>query len=81
MYVYVSSEKLISHLIIFFLEKAFPPNMIIMTPRVLCQKLETVKTRIEKLEAAGISYTSLWVVCRSQSEFDEFVDRWKTTSS
>ncbi len=57
-------------------EKGVNPNIIIMTPRILCQKLDTVKDRLEKLEAQGIQYTSLWMVCRCQREFDEFIRRW-----
>ncbi|KZS09212.1 transcription termination factor, mitochondrial isoform X2 [Daphnia magna] len=58
--------------------KCIDPGLVIMTPRILCQKLDTVKDRIEILETTGIQYSSLWMVGRSQREFDDFVKRWKT---
>ncbi|XP_057373497.1 transcription termination factor, mitochondrial-like [Daphnia carinata] len=59
-------------------EKCIDPSLVIMTPRILCQKLHTVKDRIERLETNGIQYSSLWMVGRSPREFDDFVKRWKT---
>ncbi|KAI9556856.1 hypothetical protein GHT06_016648 [Daphnia sinensis] len=58
-------------------EKCINPGLVIMTPRILCQKLDTVKDRLEVLETNGIQYSSLWMIGRSQHDFDDFVKRWK----
>lgn len=59
-----------------FLEKNMDPNMVIGTPRVLCQKLETVKARVERLEALDIKYSTLWIVCAKENCFHDFIIRW-----
>lgn len=48
-----------------------------MSPRLILRDLGTVKQRVEGLEEAGIKFSSLWVVCKSQQDFENFVSRWR----
>lgn len=50
--------------------------MIVMRPEVFRHSLETVKDRIQRLEALGVKFLSLWILsCRDQV-FEDYVRRW-----
>lgn len=47
-----------------------------MRPEILRHKLETVKERIERLEALGIKFLSLWIISGRDQVFEDYVKRW-----
>ncbi|EFX81448.1 hypothetical protein DAPPUDRAFT_317695 [Daphnia pulex] len=59
------------------IDKCVDPSLIIMTPRLLCIKLDTLKDRLEQLEKNNIQYASLWMIVRCQRHFDDYIKRWE----
>ena len=57
----------------FDLGKGILPVQIILTPRVLCHRLEMVKYRIEAIEAQNIPISSLSFLCCSDKMFDSYL--------
>lgn len=50
--------------------------MIVMRPEIFRHKLETVKERIERLEALGVNYLSLWILSTRDRIFEDYAKRW-----
>lgn len=44
--------------------------------RILTHSLETTKYRLDELSKLGCRPTSLTIVCKSQKEYDKFVQEW-----
>jgi hypothetical protein len=65
-----------SNFFLHFIDKCADPSLIIMTPRLLCIKLDTLKDRLEQLEKNNIQYSSLWMIVRCQRHFDDYIKRW-----
>jgi len=57
----------------YLLGKGILPVQIILTPRVLCHRLEMVKYRIEAIEAQNIPISSLSFLCCSDKMFDSYL--------
>jgi hypothetical protein len=64
---------------LYFTDKCIHPSLIIMTPRILCVKFDTLKDRLDQLE--GIPYSSLWMVVRCQRDYDDYIRRWKSKNN
>lgn len=57
-------------------EQGFEPYQILNVIRVLCHSLDTTKKRLDELKAVGCRPTSLIIVCKSQNEYQKFLDAW-----
>lgn len=57
-------------------EEGFEPYQILNVIRILCHSLETTKKRLDELKAVGCRPTSLIVVCKSQTEYQKFLNAW-----
>lgn len=57
-------------------EAGFSEHHIAQVPRILCHGLDTTKKRLEELKSIDCIPTSLVIVCRSQKEYQKFVDSW-----
>ena len=57
-------------------EKHFEPFQIARYPKILCHKLETVQERMKILEEIDCKLLTLAVLCRSQREFEKFINEW-----
>ena len=55
------------------LGKGILPIQIILTPRVLCHRLEMVKYRISVLEAHNIQISTLSLLCCSDKMFERYL--------
>lgn len=66
-------KQILDYLLI---EENFEPFEIANVIRILCHSLQTTKDRIIKLKEYGCRPTSLVIVCKSQKEFDKFVQNW-----
>lgn len=58
------------------IEEKFHPFEIANVIRILCHSLETTKKRLNELKEHGCRPTSLIIVCKSQSEYNKFLQTW-----
>jgi len=57
-------------------EEKFQPYEIANVPRILCHSLETTKKRLDELKSYHCRPTSLVIVCKSQNEYQKFLNIW-----
>ncbi|XP_055711272.1 transcription termination factor, mitochondrial [Phlebotomus papatasi] len=61
------------------LEEGFTTHDIAQVPRILCHSLETTRTRLAELKGYGCVPSTLVILCRSQREYEKFVNNWLIT--
>ncbi|XP_059618352.1 transcription termination factor, mitochondrial [Phlebotomus argentipes] len=61
------------------LEAGYKPHDIAQVPRVLCHSLDTTKARLAELKEMGCVPSTLVIICKSQREFEKFVNHWLAT--
>lgn len=57
------------------IEEGFKPLEVASTIRILSRSINTIKDRINNIKKHGLRPMSLSIVCRSQSEFDKYLQR------
>lgn len=57
-------------------EEKFQPFEIANCIRILCHSLETTRQRIDELKKLGCRPSSLVIVCKSQTEYQKFLQAW-----
>lgn len=60
----------------YLLEDGFQPHEIANVIRILTHSLETTKQRIEELRGLDCRPSALSIVCRSQTEYNKFIQGW-----
>lgn len=58
------------------MEEKFKSYEILNCLRILCHKLETTKKRMEELKQLGCRPSSLVILCKSQTEYQKFIQSW-----
>ncbi|XP_053695342.1 uncharacterized protein LOC128742877 [Sabethes cyaneus] len=62
-------------------ELNYSPYDIALNPRILMHSLETTKRRMEQLRQLGCRPRSLVIVCKSQRQYNQFMDDWIATKA
>ncbi|KAG5683268.1 hypothetical protein PVAND_012558 [Polypedilum vanderplanki] len=57
-------------------EEKFTPLEVLRVIRILGHSLKTTKLRLNELKALGCRPSTLTIVCRSQNEYNKFVNQW-----
>lgn len=57
-------------------EAGFQPHEIANVIRILTHSLETTKQRLEELKSFDCRPSTLTIVCRSQNEYNKFIQEW-----
>jgi hypothetical protein len=61
----------------FLLDEAhFQPYEIANVIRIITHSLDTTKQRLEELNKLGCKPTTLSIICRSQTEYNKFIEEW-----
>lgn len=58
------------------IEEKFQPYEIANCIRILCHSLDTTRSRLNELKKHGCRPSSLVTVCKSQVEYDKFLNAW-----
>ncbi|XP_055695314.1 transcription termination factor, mitochondrial [Lutzomyia longipalpis] len=66
-------KEILDYLLI---EAGFSPQDIAQVPRILCHSLETTRSRLNELKNHGCTPSTLTIVCKSQREYEKFVNNW-----
>ncbi|KAK9873009.1 hypothetical protein WA026_020354 [Henosepilachna vigintioctopunctata] len=68
------SLKTITDIINFLYSKGFNPNHIYRNPKILVHSIETTKKRLEQLEKSGLQVNSLYMLTKSQKQFNWYLE-------
>ncbi|KAL3282919.1 hypothetical protein HHI36_006077 [Cryptolaemus montrouzieri] len=72
----LTTKKLrtLSDIINFLYSKGFEPYHIIRVPKILVHSVETIKSRLEQLEKAGVRVESLYIFIKTQKQFIHYFE-------
>lgn len=57
----------------FLYSEGFTSQQIFNTPRILCHSLKTIKARLHQLKAINYKPYSLFILCKSNNKFNDFI--------
>ncbi|CAG9838090.1 unnamed protein product [Diabrotica balteata] len=75
------SLKKMNDIIDFLLQKGFKPIHICRTPKILLHSVNTIKKRLQEIEANNVQLDSLVILTKSQRQYAHVLDSMKSTKT